>query len=67
GKANQEQKNKDEILSQVISMREARHEIDASTRSGEETIRSAAEPSLRKQRADIERLQGEISSLRWKT
>lgn len=66
-KLNQEVKAKDELLTQASSFRKEREQIEVSTQSKEDTIKSRAEANLHKYKNDIERLEKEISQLRLKT
>ncbi|EPS63287.1 hypothetical protein M569_11496, partial [Genlisea aurea] len=67
GKLNQEEKTKEELVSQMNAVRKEHQDIESSTRSKEEEIKSAAETKLRKYREDIGRLEREISVLRLTT
>lgn len=60
-------KAKDELLTQASSFRKEREQIEVSTQSKEDTIKSRAEANLHKYKNDIERLEKEISQLRLKT
>ncbi|KAL0367643.1 UNVERIFIED_CONTAM: putative E3 ubiquitin-protein ligase [Sesamum radiatum] len=64
---NQEEKAKDELLTQASSFRKEREQIEASTKSEEDMIRLRAENYLIKYKDDIEKLEKDISQLRLKT
>ncbi|KAG8370109.1 hypothetical protein BUALT_Bualt14G0083300 [Buddleja alternifolia] len=66
-KLNQEEKGKNDLLTQASSFRKERDQIEANAKSKEETIKSRAETNLQKYKTDIERLEKEISQLRFKT
>lgn len=55
------------MLTQASSFRKEKEQIEASTQSKEDTIKSRAESNLQKYKDDIERLEKEISQLRLKT
>lgn len=63
----QEEKGKEELLVQANSIRKEREQIEASTKSKEDMIKSKAEKNLQKYKDDIEKLEKEISQLRLKT
>lgn len=63
----QEEKGKEELLEQANSIRKEREQIEASTKSKEDMIKSNAEKNLQKYKDDIEKLEKEISQLRLKT
>lgn len=63
----QEENSKSELLAQVSSSKKEREQIEASTQSKEDTIKSRAESNLLKYRDDISRLEKEISQLRLKS
>lgn len=63
----QEEKGKEELLVQANSIRKEREQIEASTKSKEDMIKSKAENNLQKYKDDIEKLEKEISQLRLKT
>ncbi|KAM7277796.1 hypothetical protein ACFE04_004930 [Oxalis oulophora] len=63
----QEKKTKCELLLQASSLRKERENIEASTKSKENTIQSKAEINLQCYKDDIEKLEKEISQLRLKT
>nr|POE53819.1 putative e3 ubiquitin-protein ligase [Quercus suber] len=63
----QEEKRKEELLVQANSIRKEREQIEASTKSKEDMIKSKAEKNLQKYKDDIEKLEKEISQLRLKT
>ncbi|KAG8373016.1 hypothetical protein BUALT_Bualt12G0127100 [Buddleja alternifolia] len=62
-----EEKAKDELLTETSSFRKEREQIEASAKSKEATIKSKAQNNLLKYKNDIERLEKEISHLRFKT
>ncbi|XP_075654403.1 putative E3 ubiquitin-protein ligase RF298 [Castanea sativa] len=62
-----EEKGKEELLGQANSIRKEREQIEASTKSKEDMIKSKAEKNLQKYKDDIEKLEKEISQLRLKT
>ncbi|XP_011071516.1 putative E3 ubiquitin-protein ligase RF298 [Sesamum indicum] len=64
---NQEEKAKDELLTQASSFRKEREQIEASAKSEEDMIKSRAENYLLKYKDDIEKLEKDISQLRLKT
>ncbi|KAH6816527.1 hypothetical protein C2S51_021347 [Perilla frutescens var. frutescens] len=66
-KLNQEEKAKSEFLTQVSSLKKERQQIEVSTQSKEDTVKSRAESNLQKYKDDIARLEKEISQLRLKT
>lgn len=66
-KLNQEEKVKSELLTQASSLKKEREQIEVSTQSKEDTIKSRAENNLQKYKDDIARLEKEISQLRLKT
>ncbi|XP_042064574.1 putative E3 ubiquitin-protein ligase RF298 isoform X1 [Salvia splendens] len=66
-KLNQEEKAKCELLAQVDSLKKERDQIEVSTQSKEDMIKSRAENNLQKYKDDIARLEKEISQLRLKT
>ncbi|KAJ8766269.1 hypothetical protein K2173_022328 [Erythroxylum novogranatense] len=63
----QEEKVKDELLSQASSIRKEREQIEASAKSKEDMIKSKAETNLQKYKDDVLKLEKEISQLRLKT
>ncbi|EOY06309.1 hypothetical protein QUC31_016343 [Theobroma cacao] len=63
----QEEKAKEEVLTQASSIRKEREKIEASAKSKELMIKSKAETSLQKYKEDIQKLEKEISQLRLKT
>ncbi|XVE65705.1 hypothetical protein DITRI_Ditri08aG0021200 [Diplodiscus trichospermus] len=63
----QEEKAKEEILTQVSSIRKEREQIEAAAKLKEDMIKSKAETSLQKYKEDIQKLEKEISQLRLKT
>ncbi|KAI3469479.1 hypothetical protein Pfo_026142 [Paulownia fortunei] len=66
-KLNQEEKAKDEVLTQASSFKKEREQIEVSTQSKEDMIKLRAESNLQQYKVDIERLEKEISQLRLKT
>ncbi|KAK6130391.1 hypothetical protein DH2020_035896 [Rehmannia glutinosa] len=66
-KLNEEEKSKNELLTQTSSFKKEREQIEVSTQSKEDTIKSRAQANLHKYKDDIERLEKEISQLRLKT
>lgn len=66
-KLSQEEKATNELLTQASSFKKEREQIEVSTQSKEETIKSRAENNLKKYKEDIERLERDISQLRLKT
>ncbi|KAL8515446.1 hypothetical protein ACS0TY_014224 [Phlomoides rotata] len=66
-KLNHEEKANNELRTQGSSYRKEREQIEVSTQSKEEAIKSRAETNLKKYKEDIERLEKEISQLRLKT
>ncbi|KAK4425793.1 putative E3 ubiquitin-protein ligase [Sesamum alatum] len=66
-KLNQEEKAKNELLTQASSFRKEREQIEVSTQSKEDMIKLRAESNLQKYKDDIEKLEKEISQLRLKT
>ncbi|CAA0807090.1 RING/U-box superfamily protein [Striga hermonthica] len=66
-KLHEEQKAKDELLSQASSFKKEKEQIEVSTQSKEDTVKSRAQTNLQKYKDDIERLEREISKLRLKT
>ncbi|GAB4851183.1 hypothetical protein Ancab_030477 [Ancistrocladus abbreviatus] len=63
----QEERAKEEFLTQANSIRKEREQLEASTKSKEDMIKSKAETNLQKYKDDIEKLEKEISLLRLKT
>ncbi|KAH9616557.1 hypothetical protein KSS87_017785 [Heliosperma pusillum] len=63
----QEEKIKDELLTQANSIRKEREQLEASAKSKENAIRLKAEANLQKYKEDIMNLENEISQLRLKT
>ncbi|KAH7522428.1 hypothetical protein FEM48_Zijuj07G0137400 [Ziziphus jujuba var. spinosa] len=63
----QEVKAKEEVLMQTSSIRKEREQIEASTKSKEDTIKLKAENNLQRYKDDIQKLEKEISQLRLKT
>ncbi|KAL8171331.1 hypothetical protein V2J09_023135 [Rumex salicifolius] len=63
----QEEKAKDELLAQAQSTKQGREQLEASTKSKEESIKSKAETNLQRYKDDIKKLEKEISQLRLKT
>lgn len=63
----QEEKAKEELLTQASSTRKEREQIEASAKSKEEMIKLKAEANLQKYKDDIQKLEKEISELRLKT
>ncbi|XVF66330.1 hypothetical protein PTKIN_Ptkin10aG0026800 [Pterospermum kingtungense] len=63
----QEEKAKEELLTQASSIRKEREQIEAAAKLKEDMIKSNAETSLQKYRDDIQKLEKEISRLRLKT
>ncbi|KAK9664519.1 hypothetical protein RND81_14G048000 [Saponaria officinalis] len=63
----QEEKTKDELLTQANSIRKEREHLEASAKSKENAIRLKAEANLQKYKDDIINLENEISQLRLKT
>ncbi|KAM7259796.1 hypothetical protein ACFE04_015537 [Oxalis oulophora] len=59
----QEEKNKKDILTQAASLRKEREQIEASTKSKEDMIKSKAEITLQRYKTDIQKLEKEISQL----
>ncbi|XP_042054944.1 putative E3 ubiquitin-protein ligase RF298 isoform X2 [Salvia splendens] len=66
-KLNQEEQAKCELLTQVSSLKKEREQIEVSTQSKEDMIKSRAENNLQKYKDDIATLEKEISQLRLKT
>ncbi|GER30164.1 RING/U-box superfamily protein [Striga asiatica] len=66
-KLHEEQKAKDELLTQASSFKKEREQIEVSTQSKEDTVKSRAQTNLQKYKDDIEGLEREISKLRLKT
>lgn len=66
-KRNQEENAKNELLTQVGSLKKERDQIEVSTQSKEDIVKSRAESNLQKYKDDIVRLEKEISQLRLKT
>ncbi|KAK8548699.1 hypothetical protein V6N12_061607 [Hibiscus sabdariffa] len=66
-KRQQEQKAKEEVLTQASSIRKEREQIEASAKLKEDMIKSKAETSLQKYKEDVQKLEQEISRLRLKT
>ncbi|KAK8988158.1 hypothetical protein V6N11_065756 [Hibiscus sabdariffa] len=67
GKWQQEQKAKEEVLTQASSIRKEREQIEASAKLKEDMIKSKAGTSMQKYKDDIQKLEQEISRLRLKT
>ncbi|XP_021904864.1 putative E3 ubiquitin-protein ligase RF298 [Carica papaya] len=63
----QERKAKEELLTQAGSIRKEKEQIEASTKSKEDKIKSKAEANLQRYKDDIQKLEKEISQLRLKT
>ncbi|GFZ14066.1 RING/U-box superfamily protein [Actinidia rufa] len=63
----QDEKAKEELLTQASSIRKEREHTETSSKSKEDTIKLKAETNLQKYRDDIEKLEKEISLLRLKT
>ncbi|XWS13973.1 hypothetical protein CRYUN_Cryun36dG0084200 [Craigia yunnanensis] len=63
----QEEKAKEEVLTQASSIRKEREQIEASAKLKEDMIKSKAEISLQKYKEDIQKLEKEISQMRLKT
>lgn len=63
----QEEKAKEELVTQANSIRKEREHLEASTKLKEDTIKSKAEANLQKYKEDIGKLEKEISQLRLKT
>ncbi|CAL5395603.1 unnamed protein product [Camellia sinensis] len=63
----QEEKAKEELLSQANSIKKEREQIEASAKSEEDMIKLKAETNLQKYKDDIKKLEIEISQLRLKT
>ncbi|XP_074276216.1 putative E3 ubiquitin-protein ligase RF298 [Silene latifolia] len=63
----QEEKIKEELLTQANSIRKEREQLEASAKSKENAIRLKAEANLQKYKEDIVNLENEISQLRLKT
>ncbi|KAL9237857.1 hypothetical protein vseg_012355 [Gypsophila vaccaria] len=63
----QEEKAKDELLTQANSIRKEREQLEASAKSKENAIKLKAEANLQKYKEDIINLENEISQLRLKT
>lgn len=57
----QEEKAKEELVLQASSIRKEREQIEASTKSEEDTIKLKAETNLQKYKDNIEKLEREIS------
>ncbi|KAL1543167.1 putative E3 ubiquitin-protein ligase RF298 isoform X2 [Salvia divinorum] len=66
-KLNQEETAKYELLTQVGSLKKERDQIEVSTQSNEDMIKSRAENNLQEYKDDIARLEKEISQLRLKS
>ncbi|KAL6517224.1 hypothetical protein OROHE_017930 [Orobanche hederae] len=66
-KLNEEEKAKDEQLTQASLLKKEREQIEVSTQSKEEMIKSRAQTDLQKYKDDIGRLEKEISQMRLKT
>ncbi|KAL3626183.1 hypothetical protein CASFOL_029732 [Castilleja foliolosa] len=66
-KLNEEEKANAELLTQASSFKKEREQMEVSTRSKEDTIKSRAQTNLQKHKDDIERLEKEISQMRLKT
>ncbi|GAB2220129.1 hypothetical protein Droror1_Dr00007772 [Drosera rotundifolia] len=62
----QEEKAKDEMLTQANSTRKEREQLEASAKAKEEAIKSKAEFNLQKYKDDIQKLEKDISRLRLK-
>ncbi|KAM7485167.1 hypothetical protein LguiA_001176 [Lonicera macranthoides] len=63
----QEEKAKEELLTQATTFKKDREQIEASTKSKEDGIRLKAEKNLQRYKDDIEKLEKELSQLRLKT
>lgn len=63
----QEEKAKEELLTQASAIRKEKEQIEAAAKLKEDMIKSKAESSLQKYREDIQKLEKEISQLRLKT
>lgn len=63
----QEEKAKEEFLTEASSIRKEREQIEASAKSKEEAIKSKAEKNLQKYKDDIKKLEKEVSELRLKS
>lgn len=63
----QEEKAKEEVLTECSSIRKEREEIEASAKSKEDMIKLKAGNNLQKYKDDIQKLEKEISQLRLKT
>ncbi|KAL6970345.1 hypothetical protein U1Q18_030043 [Sarracenia purpurea var. burkii] len=63
----QEEKAKEELLSEAGSIRKEREQIEVSAKSKEDMIKLNAESNLQKYQDDIEKLEKEVSQLRLKT
>ncbi|GAV63356.1 zf-C3HC4_3 domain-containing protein [Cephalotus follicularis] len=63
----QEEKAKQELLTQASSIRKEREQIEASTKSKEDIIKAKAEVNLQRYKDGIQKLEKEISQLRLKT
>ncbi|XP_057489192.1 putative E3 ubiquitin-protein ligase RF298 [Actinidia eriantha] len=63
----QEEKAKEELLTQASSISKEREQTEASAKSKEDTIKLKAETNLQKYKDDIGKLEKEISLLRLKT
>ncbi|CAK9161922.1 unnamed protein product [Ilex paraguariensis] len=63
----QEEKAKEELLTQTSSLKKEREQIEASAKSKEDMITVKAESNLQKYKSAIEKLEKEISQLRLKT
>ncbi|KAL3828841.1 hypothetical protein ACJIZ3_017643 [Penstemon smallii] len=61
-----EETSKNDLLTQATSFKKEREQIEVSTKSKEDTIKSRAESKLEKYKDDIKRLEKEISRLRLK-
>ncbi|KAA8527526.1 hypothetical protein F0562_034759 [Nyssa sinensis] len=63
----QEEKAKEELLTQSSSVKKEREQIEAAAKSKEDMIKMKAENNLKRYKDDIEKLEKEISQLRLKT
>lgn len=63
----QEEKAKEEFLTEASSIRKERKQIEASAKSKEEAIKSKAGKNLQKYKDDIKKLEKEVSELRLKS